>query len=175
LRGPTHRVRACTRVGVPATATCSLDLMAAACSDGHDGRMPVMTPPLSRVPVDLDRAPEGGRDPAHAAYDHAAAMLASAQALEAAAHAPGAVPAIAPMLACLEASLEALALSLDSLRSNALERLSDPILPGEDLRAYRADIAADFGRLAAALDHGAGLCAQARRSLAPVSRELSAI
>ncbi len=134
-----------------------------------------MTTPMTPVPVDLDRAPEGGRDPAHVAYDHAAVMLASAQALEAASRAPGAVPAIAPTLACLEASLEALALSLDSLRTNALERLSDPVLPGEDMRAYRADIAADLARLARALDQGAILCVQARRSIAPVSRELSVI
>ena len=37
----------------------------------------------------------GGRDPAHELYEHAAGLLTTAQALEAATHAPGAVAAVA--------------------------------------------------------------------------------
>jgi len=40
-----------------------------------------------------------GRDPAHALYAHAAGLLASAQSLEAATQAQGAVAAMAPTLA----------------------------------------------------------------------------
>jgi hypothetical protein len=149
--------------------------MAGRLDGAHHEGMLVMTPPMTHAPVDIDRPPEGGRDPAHVAYDHAAALLASAQALEVASRAPGAVSAIAPMLACLEASLDALARSLEPLRSHALQRLSDPVLPGEDLRPHRAEIAADLARLAAALEHGAALSVQARRSIAPVSSELNAI
>jgi GTP cyclohydrolase IA len=91
--------------------------------------MPVMTPCVLRAPRDPNRQPEAGRGAAHVAYDHAAALLASAQALEAAARASGAIPALAPTLACIEASLEALALTAERLRGHTLERLSDPVLP----------------------------------------------
>jgi hypothetical protein len=137
--------------------------------------MPVMTPSVLRAPRDPDRQPEAGRDAAHVAYDHAAALLASAQALEAAARAPGAVPALAPTLACIEASLEALALTAERLRGHTLERLSDPILPAGDLRARRADVATDLARLASMLEQGSAACMHARRSIAPVVNELTAI
>ena len=68
----------------------------------------------------------GGRDPAHVLYEHAARLLETAQALEAATHTSGAVAAVAPTLACLETSLVALASAAERLRGHALERFSDP-------------------------------------------------
>src|SRR3954464_5871295 len=51
----------------------------------------------------------GGRDPARVLYEHAAGLLGTAHALEAATHASGATTVVAPTLACLETSLIALA------------------------------------------------------------------
>jgi hypothetical protein len=151
-----------------------VDPMAAWRLGGHDEAMSVMT--LHENPVvDLDRAPHSGRDPAHVAYDHAAALLTSARALEAATRDPGAVPALAPTLACLDVSLDALATAVERLRTHALERLTDPILPAEDMRARRAEIAADLARLAGLLAQGAETTALAQRSLAPVADELTVI
>jgi hypothetical protein len=131
---------------------------------------------LNEMPViDLYRAPHGGRDPAHVAYDHAAAMLASARALEAATRDPGAVPALAPTLACLDASLDALSATVERLRTHALERLADPILPAEGMRARRAEIAGDLARLAGLLGQGAQATTRAQRSLAPVADELTVV
>lgn len=112
-------------------------------------------------------------DPAHAAYDHAAALLASAQALEAATRPAGAVPATAPTLACLETSLDALALAVARLRAHTLDRLADPLLPSEDAQVRRARVAVDLAHLSSALEQGANACAEARRSLAPVAGELT--
>jgi len=148
--------------------------MVASRSVVHDGRMTVMT--LNEMPVvELDRAPHGGRDPAHVAYDHAAALLTSARALEAATRDPGAVPAVGPTLACLDVSLDALAEAVERLRAHALERLADPILPVEGMRARRAEIAADLARLAGLLEQGSQTATQAQRSLAPVADELTVI
>jgi hypothetical protein len=72
-------------------------------------------------------------------YDHAAALLTSARALEVASRDPGAVPALAPTLACLDVSLDALAAAVERLRTHALERLADPMLPADDMRAARRD------------------------------------
>lgn len=155
-------------------AGCMVDPMAASRAGGQDGCMSVMT--LHENPaVDLDRAPHGGRDPAHVAYDHAAALLASARALEVATRDAGAVPALAPTLACLDVSLDALAAAVERLRTHALERLADPILPADDMRARRAEIAGDLARLAGLLAQGAEMTTQAQRSLAPVADELTVI
>jgi hypothetical protein len=117
----------------------------------------------------------GGRDPAHELYEHAAGLLATAQALEAATHAPGAVAAVAPTLACVETSLVALAGAAERLRMQALKRLTDPVLPIEDLRPHRADVALHLERLAGVLEQCSLTCAQARDSIEPVLSELTAI
>jgi hypothetical protein len=117
----------------------------------------------------------GGRDPAHALYDEAARLLASAQALDAATHAPGAVAALAPTLACVEASVEALGRTIAQLRDHALQRLSAPVLPARGMRRRRAEIARSFDRLEGTLEQAAGASRQARRSVAPVATELTAI
>jgi hypothetical protein len=120
-----------------------------------------------------DAARDHDQDPAHVAYGHAAAVLASAQALEASARAPGSVPATAPALACLETSLDALAMTVERLRAHALERLAHPGLSAEPPHAGRGRLAADLARLAGTLDQAATACAQARRSLAPIAGELA--
>ena len=116
-----------------------------------------------------------GRDPAHTVYRHAAGMLAHAQSLEAAMQAPGAVSATAPTLACVETSLAALASAVARLRSQVLERLSEPVLSNEDLRSERAEIAVALGRLAGVLDQGSFACGGARAAIEPVLDELRAI
>jgi hypothetical protein len=117
----------------------------------------------------------GGRDPAHALYEQAAGLLATAQALEAATHAPGAVAAVAPTLACVEASLLALAGATQRLRTQALERLSDPVFAPDDTRARRADVALYLGRLAGVLEQGSLASEDARASLVPVLDELTMV
>lgn len=126
--------------------------------------------------ADRDADPRhGGRDPAHALYDEAARLLATAQALDAATLAPEALPALAPTLACMETSLEALARAIGQLRDHALQRLSAPVLPAGGLRQRRAEIARSFDRLESTLEQGAGGSIQARRAVAPVATELTAI
>lgn len=101
--------------------------------------MPALTPPISPAVVDdhSREAPSGGRDRAHALYDEAAGLLATAHALEAAAREPEVVAALAPTLACIETSLGALRSVSEQLRDQALVRLSSPVLPHGDLRQRR--------------------------------------
>ena len=134
---------------------------------------PVTSP--STPPDSSQREPTGGRDPAHALYEHAAGLLASAQSLQAATHASGAVAATAPTLACVEASLAALSSAIEGLRGHVLARLTDPVLPGDDLRPQRADVALALERLAGVLDQGELACERARDSIEPVQDELRAI
>lgn len=117
----------------------------------------------------------GGRDPAHELYEHAAGLLSTAQALEAATHDPGVVAAVAPTLACFEASLTALAAATERLRRHALERLTEPVLVTENLRTHRADVALHLERLAGMLEQSSVACTRARASLEPVLTELTAI
>jgi hypothetical protein len=139
--------------------------------------MPVLTPLLASdlFTADPVEPPSGGRDPAHALYDEAAGLLATAHALEAAAREPEAVAALAPTLACIETALDALRRVSEQLRDQALVRLSAPVLPHDDLRRRRAEIALQFGRLAGVLEQSTLACKQARRSIAPVVAELTAI
>ena len=116
-----------------------------------------------------------GRDPAQTLYDHAAGLLAAAMSLDAAAQTSGAEAAASPTLACLETSLAALATAVGRLRGHTLARLSEPVLPGEDLRPQRAEIALQLERLAGVLDQSSFACGHARAAIDPVSDELRAI
>jgi hypothetical protein len=137
----------------------------------HDRRMTALIAPThAEGPLAT-----GGRDPAHELYEHAAGLLASAHALQAAAHAPGAVAAVSPTLACLEASLGALAEATERLRGQALERLAEPVLPDEDLRAQRAEIALHLERLAGVLEQASRVSTSARGSIEPVLAELTVV
>ena len=100
--------------------------------------------PAPRTDDVPSRSATGGRDPAHELYEHAAGLLTTAQALEAATREPGAVAAVGPTLACWEASLVALASATERLRRHALERLTEPVLATENLRARRADAGAAY-------------------------------
>jgi len=134
-----------------------------------------MTPFVTSALTPTDparRESTGGRDPAHALYEHAAGLLAAAQSLQAATQVSGALAATAPTLACLEASLSALAGAIEGVRGRVLERLSDPVLPGEDLRPQRAEIALQLERLAGILEQGSLACESARDSIEPVQDEL---
>jgi hypothetical protein len=116
-----------------------------------------------------------GRDPAHELYEHAAGLLAAAQALEAATRAPGSIAAVAPTLMCVQSSLVALAGAVDRLRGHALDRLTDPVLDAEDLRPLRADIAMRLERLAGVLEQGSVVAGRTRDSMDPALVELTAI
>src|SRR4051812_40526200 len=91
-------------------------------------------PPRAPAPRSREHPVGAGRDPAHTLYNYAAGVLTTAQSLEAAAQAPGAAAATAATLASLETSLTALATAVGRLRGHALERLSEPVLPGQYLR-----------------------------------------
>lgn len=120
-----------------------------------------------------DHTPDDGLDAAHAAYGHAAGLLASAQALEASTRAAGSAPASAPALACIETALEALSLTVESVRSHALERLGDPWAATEAQRARRARVAADLSRLAGTLEQAAAAGGPARGAIASIADELA--
>jgi hypothetical protein len=136
----------------------------------------VMTawPEITRLKTEPRKRPSAD-DPGHALYAEAAGLLATAHALEAAAHTSGSVAAAGPTLACVEASLTALAATVERLRSYALRRLSEPVFAFDDLRPQRADIALQFERLAGLLEQASHASAQARVSLQPVLDELPAI
>jgi hypothetical protein len=102
-------------------------------------------------------------------------LLASAMSLEAATQTAGAEAATSPTLACVETSLAALATAVGRLRGQTLARLSEPVLPGEDLRLQRAEIALALERLAGMLDQTSFACGRARAAIDPVSDELRAI
>jgi hypothetical protein len=117
----------------------------------------------------------GGRDPAHELYDHAAGLLATAQALEVATRPPEAVAAVGPTLACIETSLVALDDAVENLRRSALQRLAAPVLTTGDLRPLRADVSLRMERLAGILRQGALECEAARDALEPAAVELTVI
>jgi hypothetical protein len=142
----------------------------------QDRRMTALMPRMddpARHDDQRDPTLTGGRDPAHELYEHAAGLLASAQALEAATHARGAVAAVSPTLACVETSLASLAEAVERLRGQALTRLSEPVWPNEDRRRQRAEVALQFERLAGVLGQAAQISANARGALEPVSAELT--
>lgn len=144
-------------------------------TDRHDRRMTALTTFRTNTAPSRDRAPIGGRDPARELYEHAAGLLATAQALEAATHTRGAVAAVGPTLACLETSLVALAGATERLRGHALERLTEPVLENSDLRSHRAEIALQLGRLAGVLEQASSASTNALGSIEPVLTELTAI
>ena len=138
--------------------------------------MTALTDPPRTSPRAADtHSPTSGRDPAHELYEHAAGLLATAQALEAATHAPGSIAAVAPTLTCVESSLVALADAVDRLRGHALDRLTDPVLDIEHLRPLRADIASRFERLAGVLEQGSVVASRTRDSMEPALIELTVV
>jgi hypothetical protein len=117
--------------------------------------------------------PDDALDPAHEAYGHAAALLASAQALEASTRADGSAPATAPALACLETSLEALSLTVESLRSHPLERLGDPWAGSEAQRGATRSCGCRPGPPGRHARAAAAACAPARRAVARFADQLA--
>src|SRR3954471_12832706 len=127
--------------------------------------------PYAAAPRAREHRSGSGRDPAHTLYHHAACLLGSAQSLEAATQAPGVASATAPTLACLETSLAARATAVGRLRGQALERLSEPVLPSDGLRPERAEIARALERVAAVVDRAAFACGNALGAIEPVHAE----
>ena len=115
---------------------------------------------------------ETARQPGTAVFEHAAVLLASAQALEAAAGEPDAETALGPMLACLDLSLDALAQAVEHLRGNALEPVARSATDLE-IRFAITKAAQQFGALVAVLADGRDACVLARSSVVPIQGELT--
>jgi hypothetical protein len=141
----------------------SLDLMVVAALASHD------RPMTSTTHDSTETAPQPGT----AVFEHSAVLLASAQALEAAAREPGAETALGPMLACLDLSLDALAHAVEQLRGNALEPVARSATDRE-IRFAITEAAQQFGALVAVLADGRDACVLARSSVAPIQGELTA-
>ncbi|WP_147447803.1 hypothetical protein [Solirubrobacter pauli] len=126
-----------------------------------------------RAAAGRDEASSDHLDPAHALYHHAAGVLASAQAVDAASHAAGAVAAVAPTLACLDTGLAALAAATERLRAQALTRLAEPLFEADERRRERAELSASFERLAGVLAQASIAAEQALAATDPVLDELT--
>jgi hypothetical protein len=109
-----------------------------------------------------DHGAEG--DPGQRLFEHAASLLASAAAFEAAAHVPGTSVALGPALACVEASLEALADGVDQLNEGTQDHLAASGVPAQ------AEASRRFGGLADALRACRIECAETRMSIAAAFR-----
>lgn len=118
-------------------------------------------------------APTPALDPAQALYAHAAGVLAAAQAVDAASHAPGSVAAMAPTLACLETSLTALATATERLREHGLARLGTPLFEADERRRRRAELSASLERLAGVLEQASMAAEQALATAEPLLDELT--
>ena len=116
---------------------------------------------------------ETARQPGTAVFEHAAVLLASAQALEAAAGEPGAEAALGPMLACLELSFDALAHVIEQLRGDALEPVARSATDRE-VRFASAEAVQRFGALVAVLADCRDACVLARSSVVPIQGEVAA-
>jgi hypothetical protein len=103
-------------------------------------------------------------DPGKQLFEHAANLLASAAALEAATHVPGASVALGPTLACVEASLEALADGVDQLNERVQHDLAASGVPTQMATTRR------FGQLADLLRSCRMACADTRTSIATAIR-----
>jgi hypothetical protein len=113
-------------------------------------------------------AREAEPDPAHALYGHAAGLLASAGALQAAAHAPGAAAALGPTLACLESSLDALAAVAKLLGDQAVEPISESAAVRTEPGLAGSEVEQRFRHLIGALEASRVACAYARVAVGPV-------
>ncbi len=115
-----------------------------------------------------DPARDAEPDPALALYRHAAGLLASAGALQAAAHAPGAGAALGPTLACLEATLDALAAVAKLLGDEAAEPASESTAVRSEPGLAGSEVEQRFRHLIAALEGSRVACAYARLAVGPV-------
>lgn len=111
-----------------------------------------------------DASPRGPGHSGRVLYEHAAALLATTRAFEAATHAPGAETTLGPTLACLEVSLEALAQASQRLSLRAAERLRGDA-PDREGRAIGEHAALQLSQLAAALEESQLACAHTRASI----------
>ena len=113
------------------------------------------------------------RQPATAVFEHAADLLASAQALEAAARTPGSDAALGPMLACLELTCDALMHAVGHMCGQAFES-SARSGTDRDNRVASAEAEHRFGALLAVLDDCRDACVLARRYVAMGRGEVTA-
>lgn len=113
------------------------------------------------------------RDPGTAVFEHAAVLLASAQALEAATRAPGAETALGPLLACLDLAFDALAQAVEHVRGDSIEPVARSVTDRE-IRSASAEAVQRFGALVALLADCRDACVLARSSVAPIQGELTA-
>jgi hypothetical protein len=123
------------------------------------------------------RTPFAGsrRDPTHVVYDHACDLLAAAQGLRAAMAGDGTAPAIAATLGCLEATLEALADSVDEMREQVVDRLdtASELLPEPGVRVRPRQAAQQFDDLARILRSGRDVTGGVRSRVGPAVAALT--
>ena len=105
------------------------------------------------------------RDPVNELYDCAGQLLQAARELDVAAGRPGTAPALAAMLGCLEASIDALARSIDSTRALVREPLAPNHL-GRSKVAQRA--VAKLEVLQQELGQASRAARAARRAVGPL-------
>jgi hypothetical protein len=108
------------------------------------------------------------RDPAPVLYEQAAGLLASAGALNAAAHTQGAGAALGPTLACLEASFGALVGVAEQLRGQAVPPRSEAGVALADTRPATWEVERRFRALIDAVETTRIACAHARDAVRPV-------
>jgi HEAT repeat protein len=151
---------------------CSLDLMVVAQDRATMVGMIAREPPVGAAPFHSDAGagdpPAAGRDSAHALYEHAAGLLASAGALRAATREPGTAAALGPTLACVEASLDALADVAEQLRDHAVEQRSGTGAVRHATGLAGWEVEARFRDFIDALESSRVACAYARVAVGPV-------
>ena len=130
-------------------------------------RRPMLVAPFRFDVAAGNPAREAEPDPAHALHGQAAGLLASAGALQAAAHAPGAAAALGPTLACLEASLDALAAVAKLLGDQAVEPTSESAAARTEPALAGPEVEQRFRHLIRALEGSRVACASARVAVGP--------
>lgn len=139
---------------------------------GHDGGMTARERRVRAVPFHTDAGasdpPTAGRDSAHALYEHAAGLLASAGALRAATHEPVTAAALGPTLACVEASLDALGDVAEQLRNHSVERRSGTGAVRHATGLAGSEVEERFSDFVEALESSRAACAYTRVAVGPV-------
>ena len=116
-----------------------------------------------------------GRNAANDLYDCACNLLASGQALRAAAEHDGNQSAIAATLGCVESTLRDISASCHQL-SASTDRLieSSRHARGDELDVARVRLAREFQDVVSAISHAADQCSLTRAAAGPLLAELAA-
>ena len=132
--------------------------------------------PLTVRQTQRQASVRAGRDPANDLYDRACDLLASGQALRAAAQRDGHQPALAAALGCIESTLREISASC-VLLSAASDRLieDNESSCADDLHASRLRVGRQFRQVVDATRHAADHCSTTRAAAGPLLAELTAL